>query len=193
MIHGPLRDALRLIDHPALKLAGRVGIDADAATGEMATRLVLDFPLALGIGLDEISISAAANLRGVTIPAFIRGQGISDGDLSLRVDKTSLDVKGTAKLGPLAVTLEWFEDFADDAEIRRRYRFLGVLGEAERSALGIQLSPYLRGTVDVDLALLQYAEGKAEAAVKLDLKPAGRTKCATRCAPSRPASKESGG
>ncbi len=173
VIHGRLRSALRLIDHPALKLAGRVGIDADATSGEIATRLVLDFPLALGIGLDQVSIGAAANLRGVTIPAFIRGQGISDGDLTLRLDKTGLDVKGTAKLGAAKVTLEWYEDFAADAKIRRRYRFLGVLGEAERSAFGVQLAPYLRGPVNVDLALLHTADGKAEAAVKLDLKPAG--------------------
>lgn len=173
VIHGQLQSALRLLDHPALKLAGRVGIDSDTVSGEIATRLVFDFPLALGTGLDEVSIGAAANLRGVAIPAFIQGQGLSNGDLTLRVDKTALEVKGTAKLGPTNVTLEWYEDFADDAKIRRRYRIQGVLGEAERSALGIQLAPYLRGPVNVDLALLQTADGKAEAAVKLDLKPAG--------------------
>ena len=172
VIHGPLRDALRLIDHPALNLAGRVGVDAEATTGEMATRLVLDFPLTFGIGLDQVTIGAAANLRGVTLPAFIQGQGISDGDLTLRLDKTGLDVKGTAKLGGAKVKLEWYEDFAADAKIRRRYRVLGVLGEAERAAFGLQLAPYLRGPVNVDLALLQKAQGNAEVAVKLDLKPA---------------------
>lgn len=172
VLRGPLQSALRLIDHPEFKLAGRVGIDAGATTGEMATRLVLDFPLGLRVSLDEVNIAAASNLRDVTVPDFIRGHGITDGVLTLRVDKTGLEVKGTAKLGPAAVALEWYEDFEDTASIRRRYRLEGTLNEEQRKALGMAFSPYLRGPVDVEASLLETARGSGEAAVKLGLKPA---------------------
>jgi len=133
---------------------------------------VLDFPLGTGLKLEDVTIGAASNLKGVSISDFVRGQSLSDGALMLRVDKTGLEVKGTAKLGSAVVAVEWYEDFDPAAKIRRRYRVTGKLGERERKALGIVTAPHLTGTIDAELALLENAEGHSEAAIRLGLKSA---------------------
>lgn len=172
VLNGPLQTALRMINHPAYGFASAVDIDPQNTTGEIAARLIIDFPLRQGLTLPEVTIGAAANLRGVAIPGIIAGHGLSDGNLSLRVDRSGLEVRGTAKLGPAAANIEWYQDFDDAAKVRRRVRVTGVLGEAERKALGLELSPYLRGPVDVEVALMEHDGGAAEAAIKLGLKPA---------------------
>ncbi len=172
VLRGPLQNALRILNRTDFGFAGRAGIDPSRAVGDMATRMVFDFPLGVGLELDDVTIGAASNLQGVSIPDFIRGQSLSDGALMVRVDKTGLEVKGTAKLGPTAVTVEWYEDFDPAAKIRRRYRVTGKLGARERKALGIAAGPYLTGTIDAELALLEKAQGRSEAAIRLGLKSA---------------------
>jgi hypothetical protein len=172
VVRGPLRSALNILDHPYLKYISGMGLDPANAGGAAAARLVFRFPLRRTLKTSEVKAAAAANLRNVTIADAVKGQALTAGTLTLKVDTTGLDISGSAKLGPVPVKLKWFENFAGTARYRRRYEVTASLDEAQRATLGLDLAPYLRGTVPVKLVLLEDGRGEGRLAVKVELKGA---------------------
>ena len=172
VMRGSLPEALKILDHPRLKYASGFGIDPRGARGETATRMVFSFPMYAGLNIDELQFAAAANLRGVRLANVAMGQELSDGTLKLRLDRSGFDVTGTAKLGPARVKLAWHEDFTAGAKYRRRYKLDGILDDAARRAIGLDLASFLTGPVEIDAALLETAGGRGDVVVKFGLKDA---------------------
>lgn len=169
VIRGPLEEVLEVVDHPPLGFVGKLGLDPAQLSGRAAARLMLALPLIDDLGLDQIELAVAANLRAVAWRKAFYGLDVTDGDLTLKVEEMAMAVEGRIGLAGAPVDFAWTENFTQGAAFRRRLALKGRLGGAVRQALGFEGEPYLEGPVFADLVLTDHGDGTSELAAVLDL------------------------
>ena len=153
---GAVPDALRLIDHEPLGYASALDIDPDGTDGQSSVQLKLRLALKNDIPLDDVEVSAEADLSDVRLSGVAFGHDVTSGGLGLRVDKVGMDVSGEAVVGAVPGALVWRENFAADAPFRSRFDVVVSGVEAARIRdLGIDLSPLpddaVTGSLDAQL------------------------------------------
>ena len=174
MAEGPIADIVTLLNHPRLDLIKGLGIKPASVKGVAATRLKLKFPLAKDLKFDDMELAAAANLRGVALPGVALGNDLTDGNLTLQLDKRGMDVTGDVKLGGVPARLGWTENFQSNALFRSRYHVQGTADDAARAKFGLDfLKEYAQGPVDADIIVTRYDDRKMSLSASLDLKKRG--------------------
>ncbi|HIJ37921.1 MAG TPA: hypothetical protein HPP80_03405, partial [Rhodospirillaceae bacterium] len=171
---GPVREALRLIDHKPLGWAHALGLEPDTVKGEAVTQLDLRFPLLQALNLDQMQVHAAVETRHLGLPAVALGLDLVDGALALDISNGGIDAQGQAQLGGRPATIKWRENFGK-ASFRSRYQLSGSLDEGTRKRIGLESEifqpPVMKGTVPVEVTATFVEKGKANIAVKADLTP----------------------
>ena len=158
-ITGPVRDAIEVLAHPRLSYAQRLGISPAAISGEGTTELWIRFPLYNGLSFDDVDIKAGSSLEGVAITDAFGGYDVSEGVLSLVLDLEGMDVSGPMKLDGVPAAVTWRENFGDGAEFKRRYAMQGEFDSAQRATLGIPGNAFVIGSVDMDVEIIDFADG----------------------------------
>ncbi len=170
---GPLGDALAVLDTQPLGYAHDIGIDPAHASGQVAVKLGLDFPLKKNLPFDEIDYRADATLADVTIGAIMAGRDLSDGALTLKLDRRAAQVDGNAAVAGIPLTLSWRQSLLPNAPVRTHYGVQARLDDAQRSALGFDfLAGRVTGPVAVDAQYDIAAAGRGHVVAALDLKDA---------------------
>lgn len=169
--HGPLASAFEILDNPRLGFIKQLGIKAADAGGDMATRLRISMPLENHLTFDQVSLLANANLSSVSIPKIALGLDITDGALSLVVDKKGLLLKGKAKVAGEDADIAWEENFDKAASFQRRIDFRGTLDDAARETAGLSFAPYVTGPIDTEALITQYDSHRTGLEVIADLTP----------------------
>ncbi len=107
-IAGPLDAALKLLNHPRLKLLARSGIDFAGASGQSQARMQLRLPLEDRVTIDDIGINATATLSAVHLEKIAAHRDLDDGRLSLKVTNDGLAMTGHGAYGgiPADFTLD---------------------------------------------------------------------------------------
>lgn len=169
-VRGPVRDMLVVLDHDRLRLIRRLNIDPRAATGDVAARIGLRFPLENDLGLEQIEIGARANLRRTGVKKLLLGLDASDGDLALEVDKSGMALTGPVSLAGVPFELNWIEAFSDDAPEPTRIEIEAARIDATaRAALGIDTAPYMDGPVSVHLTAVRDMGGQTTVKAAINL------------------------
>ncbi|HEX4191769.1 MAG TPA: AsmA-like C-terminal domain-containing protein [Stellaceae bacterium] len=167
---GPLADALALLDTPPFYYARGMGIDPKQASGTVSTQLSFAFPLLRDLPLDKVDYSATANLTGVAIGDVVLGRDLSDGALSLKLDRNTAQASGTAKLAGVPVSLTWQEALQAKAPVRTRYDVTATLDADQRRALGVDMfANYIGGPIGVTATYSLNAAKTAQAVATIDL------------------------
>ncbi|MBI4967664.1 MAG: AsmA-like C-terminal domain-containing protein [Rhodospirillales bacterium] len=173
-IEGPFADALRVLESKPLEFSQAIGIRPETAKGQARTRLKIDFPVEKALKPKQVKVLATSHLTGVALPKVLFGMDVAEGELDLRVDAATMDARGTIRLGTIAADIDWHEAFQPaPGTPKSRYRLSGAVDAQGRKELGLSGPPfdppYLEGPVGTDVMVSLNAEGKGEAAVKLDL------------------------
>jgi hypothetical protein len=167
---GPLPDTLALLDTPPLFYARAMGIDANRAVGVVSTQLDLAFPLLRELPLEKVDYRATASLSGVGIGKVLLGRDLSEGELSLKLDRNTAQASGTAKLAGVPVSLTWQEALQAKAPVRTRYDITARVDDTQRRALGFDLfDDYVSGPIGVSATYSLAASKTAQAVATLDL------------------------
>ena len=187
VLRGPLRNALEILDHPSLKFIKGRGLHPASFEGVAATRLVIGFPLVGDLRFDQVDIKAASNLRRVRISDVVFGQPLTDGMFTLRLDKKSMSIDGSATLAGVASKVSWFENFTDGAAFVRRYDLHSTVTGKVLAEAGFGAADFFRGGIDSRLVYVEKKHGRADVSIRLGLddaeidvpmlgwsKPAGR-------------------
>jgi len=175
-VDGALADVLALVDRPPLGFASRFGLQPRNVDGQAATRLVVALPLKRSVELAEIRIEATSRLRDVRVPRLVYGHAVAAKALSLKVNKSRLEVSGEARVAEVPATVRWLEWLDDGERYRRRYEAQATLDDGQRAALGLAgLGPYVQGPVSVDLVLQEPVRGPTEITLDAGLKDASLT------------------
>jgi len=147
-IIGSLGEALRVIESEPLLYASAVGIDPFAVKGETQILLSLEFPLIPELRLDQISIAVKASLSDVDVPEVLLGQALTDGQLSLSLDKMGMNIDGTGALGGVRTGLTWRENFSG-GPFRSQFALDAVIENEQRGLFGLGFElftpPYIDG------------------------------------------------
>ena len=167
---GPLADTLALLDTPPFYYARGMGIDPKRASGNVSTQMRFAFPLLRDLPLDKVDYSATASLSSVSIGKVLLGRDLSDGDLSLKLDRKTAQASGTAKLDGVPVSLTWQQALQAKAPVRTRYDLTARLDAAQRRTLGLDMfEDYLSGPVGVTASYSLGTTKSGQAVATLDL------------------------
>ena len=169
VFRGPLGNALKILDHPRLDYISGLGISPGMVDGKSAIRLVAQFPLFRDLRFDQVGIAAAANLREVRLPRAFGGLDLSDGTLTLQLDKLVMKVKGDVRLAGVPAKLAWTENFDQGAGFRRRYEVQMTADDQVRARTGLDLGARLRGPVAADLIFTEIDDKISDLSLALDL------------------------
>ncbi len=172
VVRGETANAVALINTPPLNLIGRLGLDASQIGGASATRASFSLPLAQDLDLADVEVVATARLDAAALPNAFRGYDLTDGDLSLRVNNHRLQLSGPAKLNGVPLDLDWRQEFAPDQDIRRQYSLQGVVDDAGRKKLGIDVDDRLSGSIETSLRLTDFGQGRLRGDLELGLEQA---------------------
>ncbi len=169
VVSGPVKDALKLIDSKPLGYTTKIGIGVDGVAGDAAIRLRFAFPLISSLKLEQVALSAAANLRGVAVPKVVRGWNVSEANGNLSLDGRGMTVKGDGRLEGVPVVFEWRENFDDAPQVRRRFEVTGRVDDAGRKALDLPLLEKTAGPIEAHVVAEQRPNGTSDVDVSLDL------------------------
>lgn len=175
-LHGPLDQALHLLDSKPLGYASELGLDPKKASGEASVDLAIDFPAKLALRLSEVEITAKADLTAVALPGLVANLGIREADLALDVNKQRMLIDGTGLLGPVPITLTTTRYFTDQAPFRWQYKVQAEIDAASRHEFGLDFppftAPFLEGPVDADIVFTELDGGRGALNAELDLRAA---------------------
>jgi hypothetical protein len=169
-IDSPLDQALALLDHPPLGVAGKLGVAPSAASGQARTDLTLSLPLHRDLDASELQVWASAALHGAGLRGLPGGIDLSDGDFTLKVDTRGADLTGRGAINQVPLAIEWHQNFADDAAVRQRYHVEGAVDVAALPRFGLDLPFPATGSASLDATMTQSGKGR-EAKLALDLGP----------------------
>ena len=172
VLRGPLVTALALADREPLGLAGNLGIDTTAVSGEVAARLAFQFPLSSDLRLSQVIVSSAANLRGVGVNSGPYGLALSDSDLELKLSDGTMKVSGQVLLNGVPLSIEWHEIFGDTDSVRSRYNLSGEVDASSLSHLGLPDIPALGGVIETNVIITRFGNGVTEVLASGDLERA---------------------
>lgn len=171
-ITGPLADALRVVDHPPLAYASKLGVEPTTATGRAETRLRMAFPLIADLRLDQLEVLATAESADAALRGVVFGRDLSQGRLSLSVDTESLEASGQALIAGVPAGFAWREVFSGKP-FRSRYAVRAVVAEDKRSVFGLDFPPFtpafLRGPANVDLEYTVFDDSLSTLGAQIDL------------------------
>ncbi len=166
---GPLQTALSVLEEPPLGFLGALGLDPAAITGRTAARMVMEFPLTTTLEAEQISVAVGATLRDVALDEGPMGMSVRDGALELQVTGLGLTAEGGIKLNGVPMTLEWQEQFSQNAAFQRQVGIVAIADSGARRALKLPEWPFLDGDVSVDIVYTKSFDGSAEIAAQADL------------------------
>lgn len=168
-IAGPVHDALEILDGEPLGFISSFGIDPARTGGNHRTNAVFAFPLINEVKVDQIAVATASRLVDFTAEDAAFGFTVSNGDLTLNVDREGLEVSGTAEIANVPLGLNWTESFVENSDTRTRYRVRASLDEAARAALEIDTAPFVTGPIGLGLTYAVGWNDAAAGAAELDL------------------------
>jgi len=172
VVHGPLADSLRLVNYDPLHYASALGIDPESISGETAVRVAFRFPLVHDLRFAQVEVAAAANMQNVTVAKAVFDRDLSQGDLTLRINRQGMEGAGKAVIGPMPVSLSWDESFGKSSE--RHIHLEGDLDDAARNAFGLDWGGIVTGTLPATLDLRSAPDRRSERVdFALDLAKAG--------------------
>lgn len=173
-VQGELGAALKLIDSEPLKFAQAVNFSPEDVTGKGISKIKLRFIVERTLTKDQVDVSIASDLEGVSVKNLALNMDIENGDLSLTADNNKMDVTGDILLGGIKAKLSWRENFDESTKNLRRYNVSAKLNDSQwRKLLDIDAPPftpeYLSGDVGAELRVdFDRAQG-AKVSAKLNL------------------------
>ena len=112
-IGGPLDTALKLLNHPRLKLLSRSGLDFAGASGQAQAHLQVHLPLEEKVTMDDIKITSTASLSDVHLGKIAAGHDLDHAKLAIKVNNDGLGLTGHGDFSGIPTDLAVDMDFLD--------------------------------------------------------------------------------
>jgi len=169
VLQGPLGDLMQVLDSEPVGAAKFLGIAPADIGGQAAVRADFRLPLEKDLKFAQLQYGAAANVRGASIKQAALHQDLTDGALTVKVDRTSVTAEGTARLGGVPASIAATVNYAGAAPFASRYAVTAQPDDADLARFGFPLAPYIVGRIPLSLALVEHANGAGDLQISADL------------------------
>jgi hypothetical protein len=167
-----LKDALKLLDHPKLGYASKIGLKPEEAGGEAQATLDFDFPAEKSLTFARVKIAVDAQIQHVAMKRIRFGQDVTDGTLALKLDQNGMTVSGPVTYAGADLDISWTQQFADKVDVRETFQAKGRTSTNSRALVGYDFRPWVDGPSDVDLKFSRRDDGRGTLEASFDLKDA---------------------
>lgn len=134
---GPVKTLLTILDMKPLGYAHDIGLDPARASGKLDLRTSFRFPLIKSLLFKQIDLGVKGTLDGIAAADVVGTRGVSDGAITLALDKAGMTLAGTAKMSGVPISFDWKESFLAADKIRSHINFAAEPDEADRVALAL--------------------------------------------------------
>lgn len=142
-------EVMELISHEPLRVPQKLGFDVARVDGKARIRTQLTLPLVKDVAADDVRYDVLATILDTSVQDLLGGEGLRQGDITLRVDPDSVSAEGTGRLNGVPLALYWREDLAagraDPLADTTEIVLSGSLDEKDIAAMGVDASDYLAG------------------------------------------------
>lgn len=167
---GKVGDIVALLDHEPLGYPRRAGIGRDDFNGHGEVSLRLDLPLVDEVMLDDVVITAEAEVNRFAGKGAFGGRDIADGVMLINVRDRIISASGEVLVGKQPALIVWRRPFDPTPADPSRLLVRMTLDDAGRRAFGLDF-PYVTGPVrfefEPDGGLGDKGEGRTRVAADL--------------------------
>lgn len=167
-----LADALKLLDHPRLGYAKKLGLKPEESGGDAVASIDFDFPAEKSLTFDKVKIKVAAQVQHVAMKRIRFGQDVTDGTLDLNLDQNGMTVSGPVTYAGAALDINWSQAFGDKVDVRESFQAKGRTSTGSRALVGYDFRPWVDGPSDVALKFTRRDDGRGLLEADFDLKDA---------------------
>jgi hypothetical protein len=134
---GPAKTLLTILDMKPLGYAHDIGLDPAGASGRFDLRTSFHFPLIKSLLFKQIELSTKGTLDGVAATDVVGTRSVTDGAVTLVLDKAGMTLAGTARMSGVPIAFDWKESFLQSDKIRSHIDFTAAPDDADRQALAL--------------------------------------------------------
>jgi hypothetical protein len=134
---GQAKTLLSILDMPPLGYAHDLGLAPEGVGGDIDLRANFAFPAIKSLLFRQIALGVKGSLSGIAAPAVVGPRGVTEGALTIALDKDGMTLGGTARLSGVPVGFDWTESFRAADKIRSRISFHTEPNDADRAALAL--------------------------------------------------------
>lgn len=168
--HGPLNEALSLINQPPLYFADEFQINPKTVQGSGSADLILDFPLDENVELKDVHVSVTADLKEVQMPVMDTPFTLDNGTLKLTASNDGLTIAGTALLnGQFESLLSCSQSFLSKRSYDSKCHVQTSILGADLVTFSEELPDFIAGPLDIDLTVIQKNKHETELNLKADM------------------------
>jgi len=170
-ISGPVSGAVALLSDPRLRLLSKHPLPLVDPTGQATAHLAMTIPLEADVSMDDIGIRAKAHLEQVHLGNVVAGHDLDNGTMDLEATAQGLTFSGPADLAGIPANLTGSMDFraGGPAQVLQRIGVTGRATTAQLAAIGVVLTPFVDGPMNLSATLAEHRDGAGEVAVSADL------------------------
>jgi len=170
---GPVQSVLKLIDAPRFKYAQAVGLKPEDVTGNIDGGVDLKFPLLKSILMKDAAITADGQLTDLASGNLVKGINISEGDMTLALDKAGFSLNGKAAIQKIPFLISWEQAFDEKSGKPLKHATLnGDVSGEQWGRLGVDALATTQGPIAVKLEVLQKTKKSTSFTGSLDMKNA---------------------
>jgi len=161
---GTVKEMLRVSNFPPFAFSKNYGIDPDAFGGAGEIDLHVTRPLLEFFDQNRILYELTGDFTDVSIPVGIGSFSLNDGQISLRADKSGIEISGPIKLGSWQANLDWLKPL-EYLNTPAKYTLVGAITRDDLDAFGIGLRRHFGGEIGLHIS----GEGDGLAIQKVDI------------------------
>ncbi len=150
-IDGAVVDMANEIDMPPLAMLSKAQLDPGRLSGSGMARLNLDFALQPALTPQDIGVRVSGDFVEAGLTRTFAGIDATDGRVHLEVLDRKTTVTGTAKLADNLFDFTWATGGVNGAGAQTSLTANGDVSIESLNSIGLNLAPYARGPIRIDV------------------------------------------
>lgn len=167
--HGPLSLAVDILQREAPHVLQNAGVGLAGSEGLLDGNVTIAVPLGPEVQLRDVAVDGRVRISDAKVPQAVGKHDIQGVNLGVELAPGAFEAKGKFLVGNVPATLSWQHVYGAPPESQPPLRIAGVLYEAERAELGLDLNDLVRGEVGVEVSVAQDAKGERHVHLRADL------------------------
>ncbi len=140
-----------IADRKPLRVMERMKVSANQFSGQGYADIVAKFPIKKGTQYNEVDWNVLLDLQNASSSKTVAGRKFSNANIVIDATPISAKVIGKARIDGVDARINLVEPIGKSGKAKRKREVTATVGEKARKALGIDLSPVVKGPIDLTI------------------------------------------